>query len=200
MKKDILKHTKVIVLLHEIYGVNAFMISMTQVFKDAGFDVVCPDYIGRVFAYEDSALAYQSFTEDVGFSVYHDIDKLIAHLKQEYEQVLLIGFSIGATIAWRCSENPDCDGVIACYGSRIRDYMQVVPQCPVCLLFAEKDSFPVSEIADRLRAKHSVQIHIYAAEHGFLDSFSPNYDAEQAVYAFHDIQAFLTPPNPVLKK
>ena len=45
MKKDILKHTKVIVLLHEIYGVNAFMISMTQVFKDAGFDVVCPDYI-----------------------------------------------------------------------------------------------------------------------------------------------------------
>ena len=32
---------------------------------------------------------------------------------QEYEQVLLIGFSIGATIAWRCSENPDCDGAVS---------------------------------------------------------------------------------------
>lgn len=79
------------------------------------------------------------FNREVGFACYQTIVAQLRQLKQTYRQVFIMGFSVGATIAWRCSETPWCDGIIGCYGSRIRDYLELQPACPVLLLFAEQD-------------------------------------------------------------
>jgi dienelactone hydrolase len=168
--------------LHEIYGINDFIHDIGEQYHFEGYDVFCPDFFqtGVSFSYSDSEEAYREFMNIVGFEAYMKVNKLVDELKLTYETVVIIGFSVGATLAWRCSENESCDGTICCYGSRIRDYLMVNPQCPVFLSFAKQDSFDVAAVVAHLKEKEQVKIEIMEAKHGFIDMFSENYSASQA--------------------
>ena len=187
MKKE------VIILLHEIYGVNEFIHKQRDKWNQQGFEVICVDFYKRTaFSYQETDAAYSYFVEKVGFEHYTEISDMIDELKTHYEKVWVIGYSVGATMAWRCCENLNCDGIIACYGSRIRNYMELRPVCPVLLLFAEQDSFPVVEVAERMKNVFNAAIRIFPAEHGFMDEFSRHYHAECAEKAEEEIKRFLS--------
>jgi dienelactone hydrolase len=188
-----LANKKAIIVLHEIYGINEFIKNRCQQFKDAGFDVICPNLIGRdSFPYEAAQEAYDHFALHVGFEVYKEISALVRQLKETYETVFIVGFSIGATIAWRCCEQASCDGIIACYGSRIRDYTELTPVCPTLLLFAKKDSFDVQALVFKLQGKEKLSILQFEAVHGFLDTFSTCFDLQQSDCAERAISDFLS--------
>ena len=173
---------KAIIILHEIYGINRFIITRKERFQSLGFDIYCPDfYEGKVFDYNDRDAAYTYFFEHVGFEAYHIIWKLVDELKERYESVFIVGYSVGATLAWRCSENPNCTGIVACYGSRIRDYLYIAPQCPILLIFAEKDAFDVCSVVKSLQNRLHATVESFPAEHGFLDQYSSYYDMTQAI-------------------
>lgn len=182
-----------VIILHEIYGINKFVKNQCQKFQNAGFDVFCRNMLGRPsFSYEESQKAYDYFMEQVGFDVYHEINHLINQLKETYEKVILIGFSIGATVAWRCCENILCDGIVACYGSRIRDYTNLTPVCPTLLLFATKDSFEVDTVICQLQEKGELEVLLFDAGHGFMDSFSQSFDLEASKSAETSVFRFLS--------
>lgn len=173
-----------IVILHEIYGINDFIQTQCQTYREAGYDVFCPNLIDRKpFSYEESMEAYDYFMKNVGFEVYSDINNYISSLRLQYDRVLIIGFSVGATIAWRCCENAHCSGIIACYGSRIRDFADLNPVCPTLLLFAKEDSFHVQELISQLCNKDKLSIKEFDAKHGFIDSYSNHYSIQQAEQA-----------------
>ena len=99
---------------------------------------------------------------------------------------------MGATLAWRCSKNPNCAGVIACYGSRIRAFPEVTPRCPTLLLFAEKDSFEVPALAERLEQNPNTRIRLFPGELGFLDPGSGHFHKLSAKEAEAEILRFLS--------
>ncbi|VHS88092.1 hydrolase [Clostridioides difficile] len=179
--KYIHKSNIAIVVLHEIYGVNNFIKDVCQKYYKGGYDVFCPELLGekRVFSYLKAQEAYDFFINNVKFDIYKKVEKLINGLKSEYKHVFVVGYSIGATIAWRCSENSLCDGIICCYGSRIRDYMDVIPTCPILLVFAKYDSFDVDYVSSQLSRRENIQIEILDANHGFIDTYSKNYSNAQ---------------------
>jgi dienelactone hydrolase len=169
-----------VLVLHEIYGVNRFMDDVCKEYHRQGFDVFCPNLLRReCFSYSEVSEAYDYFRNEVGFEIYKEMEQLIKRLKLQYEQVFVVGFSVGATVAWRCCENLKCDGMICCYGSRIRDYLDLQPCCPVLLLFAEQDSFEVDRVISQLQRKLNVEIHKLKAHHGFLDPYSEYFEKEQ---------------------
>ncbi len=170
-----------IILLHEIYGRNTFIEVICQNYRDRGFDVFCPSLIDRQpFHYDEAHKAYEYFMKTGGFTRSQAISAMVTHLKESYEKVILIGFSVGATIAWKCCENTACDAIVGCYGSRIRDDMQMSPNCPTLLLFSQEDSFDVNIVVDQLQEKVNLEIHIFSTKHGFMDRYSPNYDRRYA--------------------
>jgi len=127
--------------------------------------------------YNQEEVAYLHFIEDIGFeSAFQKVKKLIVQVRAQYKYIFLVGFSIGATIAWLCSnESNISDGVIGYYGSRIRDYIDVTPKCPVLLLFpTEEKSLNVEELISSLE-RMNVDIHILNGKHGFSDPFNKNY-------------------------
>lgn len=170
-----------IVVLHEIYGGNDFIKEVCAEYSKEGFDVYCPNLLGtdKIFSYEEAEKAYAYFINEIGFDIYMDIVDLLQQLKETYKNVIIAGFSIGATIAWRCCESAYCDGIIACYGSRIRDYTDLEPRCHTLLMFAEQDSFDVKSICEQLQIKANVQIIRLDAHHGFLDPYSKYYNPEK---------------------
>ena len=181
-----------LVLLPEIYGCNAFMEEIRASYTKRGIAVFCPNLWMRApFGYEAQEEAYTYFQQHIGFGVYRDIDYLLEELQAAYDRVVVLGFSAGATLAWRCSALGHADGVIACYGSRIRDYPEVEPRCDTLLLFAQQDSFAVDEVLTALRRKKRVRGHIFPARHGFLDPHGPTADARQAKEAWRRIDGFL---------
>ena len=160
-------------------------------YREAGFEVFCPDLLGRPpFLYEEANVAYDFFVQKVGFQVYEKINKMIFQLKEGYDKVFLIGFSVGATIAWRCCENTLCSGIVACYGSRIRDYTNLCPSCPTFLLFAKEDSFQVSETISELKGTPNLLLAEMEAKHGFMDLYSENYEHQIAEAADKTITEF----------
>lgn len=181
----------VIIVVHEIYGVNEHMRSICQSFSD--FDVICPNLLeGAPFDYSEEAVAYCNFVDHIGFTnASNKIKNLLFELKDQYKKVYLIGFSIGATIAWLCSEEEYVDGIVGYYGSRIRNYVDISPTCPTLLFFPqEEQAFNVDELIAKLDKKQ-IEIHKFNGVHGFSDPYSPNYHVESAQQAFSKVMDFI---------
>lgn len=171
---------KAIIVLHEIYGVNRHIEEVCEFYASNGYDVYCPNLINRdrPFEYWQSQEAYQYFTDIIGFDVYVDMNNLMDQLKEKYKYLFLVGYSIGATIAWRCSDNINCDGVVGYYGSRIRDYVYQIPKCPVLLFFAKKDAFDVDSLVEELSSKKQVTTYVLDGAHGYMDCYSEEFNQE----------------------
>lgn len=186
-------NSKAIIILHEIYGVNSFIKKVGRQYFDKNYDAYCLDLLDGTppYQYTQSEEAYGYFIQNIGFDIYHEVSQLIDQLKMKYDKVLLIGFSIGATIAWRCTENANCDGVVCYYGSRIRDYLEVLPQCPSLLIFAKEDSFDVKHLASVFEDNANIMLEIIDGKHGFMDYNSERYLQESSDKAIKITEQFL---------
>lgn len=179
-----------VVILHEIYGTNRFITDQCDRYAGDGYDVYCPNINGSPpFGYDEREHAYRQFMQRGGFAQAARVRRMLKRLRPHYRQIILMGFSVGATLAWLCSERTLCDRVICCYGSRIRDYTNIMPEVPTLLLFAEQDSFDVCATASAV-TRNNTAVHIFAAGHGFLDPYGECYDASCAKIAWEIIKHF----------
>ncbi|MCO1600715.1 dienelactone hydrolase family protein [Desulfosporosinus nitroreducens] len=171
----------VIIVLHEIYGINQHLKLICEQYSSAGYHVLCPNFVksGDYFDYSREEEAYQYFIEHIGFyTMVDEVKSILLKAKSDYKYVFLLGFSVGATSAWICSDlENSVDGIICYYGSRIRDYESITPNCPVLLIFAEEEkSFNVRELTSSLGQKKFVDVHVLNGKHGFNDPFSNRYN------------------------
>lgn len=173
----------IIVVLHEIYGINDHIVKVCQELHCSGFDVACPNLLGRdkPFSYNEEAAAYRHFMDNVGFKCAAKlVTDLLMKFRHQYRRILLIGYSVGATTGWLCCKDENiCDGFIGFYGSRIRDYLDIVPKRPVLLFFPEEEkSFNTNELAAKLSYIKNIEVHILEGGHGFADPFSINFNQQ----------------------
>ena len=169
-----------VILLHEIYGINEHISDYAQLFFENGFDVNVPNMLNRSepFTYEEEALAYEHFMTNVGFiKAKAQINDLIVKIANEYEHIRIIGFSIGATIGWLCSENVCVQKVVGFYGSRIRQYTEIKPTAETILIYGDKEtSFNPADLKASLCLVSNVDVKIVEGLHGFADPYSINYN------------------------
>ncbi|MGE6719489.1 dienelactone hydrolase family protein [Peribacillus frigoritolerans] len=187
------KSDTVIIVIHEIYGLNQHMQGYCELLSKQGFDVICPDLLerGRPFDYSQEDAAYRHFMENVGFTgASYKIKDILSDIKDEYQKIFILGFSAGATVAWLCTEEEYVDGIVGYYGSRIRNYAELVPRCPALLFFPlEEPSFNVDELISALESK-DVEVHKFMGEHGFSDPYHSKYHAESAQAAVSKMMKF----------
>ncbi|MER0469089.1 dienelactone hydrolase family protein [Bacillus cabrialesii subsp. cabrialesii] len=169
-----------VILAHEIYGINSHMKKMARLIKMAGYDVMTPNLLGdgEVYTLQEEKNAYEQFTK---YERLKTGEILIQNLIRQNagRPIFVIGFSAGATIAWKCSSMPEVSGAVCYYGSRIRDSLHHVPVCPVLLFFPSYEpSFDVSLLIKKLREKQQPRLEIYQfdALHGFANPDSDTFD------------------------
>lgn len=188
------QQTRAVIVLHEIYGINEHMTTTCQAIHEHGFDVFCPNLTKREmpFSYSQEAAAYQHFMEDVGFELaLWQVTHWLAEIRDSYQKIVVVGFSVGATVAWLTSELEGVDGVVGYYGSRIRDYLDIMPKCPVLLFFPKAEpSFNVDQLITALAHPH-LTAHKSNALHGFSNRYSPHYHQPSAEHAFNELLLFL---------
>lgn len=185
----------VVIVLHEIYGLNEHIRTVCKSLAKHNVDVLAPVLCGEGvhFRYDQEQTAYRNFQQETGFDgAFVQVQQILQQARKRYKRIYLLGFSIGATVAWRCSQMELCDLVIGFYGSRIRDYLEVRPACPTLLLFPNKEkSFDIDTLVTKLGAVNNLVVSKLEGEHGFADPFSPNYNAKSSRAAIRKILCFI---------
>lgn len=189
-----------IVLLQEIFGVNAVIRAAADLFAEEGYVVLAPDLFWRMqpnvqLGFDDQsrsqAMAYnQRFDDDQGLA---DIGAALAALKARPEctgKVAAVGFCLGGRLAYLAAARLNVDAAVGFYGVRIDEYLGEANQvqCPLLLHFGETDHLNPPEKVQKIRAafagKENVSIIVQAgADHGFYTPGRPSHDKRAAALA-----------------
>lgn len=196
-----------IVLIQEIFGVNAHIRGVAEQYAADGYVVLAPDLFWRQGAhielgYDDAdwkkAVALKQKT-DTGKAV-ADVAATIAALRARdgVDRVVSIGYCFGGLLSYLTAANGGVDAAVAYYGGGIQDQLDKADAVTVPLLlhFGGKDSHipaaAVKSVAERFGERDNVEIHIYPdAEHGFNCSHRASYHQRSAVEAHGHTLLFL---------
>lgn len=166
MKKETAGAMRTIILIHEVRGVSDNLRRLGDLLSSRGFSVFVPSLYPDGFSGDDEEAAYRKFFSEVGIeAAKRKIDSLID--ANPPGDITVIGFSVGATVAWLESANPAVKSVIGVYGSRIREYLDVSPLADTQLLFCAERAFDVNAILPPLNAKGRVTARLIEGVHGF---------------------------------
>lgn len=193
-------HNTTILVAHEIYGINNHIKDICTDLKKLGFTVVCPNLLGNIenFCYNDENKAYKHFVHEIGFELAtNKVITLAKELRTKCANLYILGLSVGATIAWLCSKYDELfDGAIGFYGSRIRDYLEVIPKCETLLIFpTEEKSFSPDNVIKKLNTKDMMQIIKVEGKHGFTNQSTSYYDQSATEYCFQKMRDFIMKQN-----
>lgn len=198
-----------IVVLQEIFGVNAVMRDITDGLAAQGFLAVCPDLFWRIEPGVD--ITDQSEAEwkkafalmnafDAGQGV-KDIAATIGRIRTDPAcsgRVGAVGFCLGGQLAWLTATRTDIDAAVAYYGVGIEGLVGEAANLrhPVMLHIAEADGFvpPPAQAAIRagLAGQPLVTIHTYPGrDHAFARIGGEHYHAADATLAGERSLAFL---------
>lgn len=181
-----------IVVLQEIFGVNAHIRSVCERYAAEGyvaaapaiFDRQSPDY-ERGYAPEDvqaGIAMMQNFDRD---AVMLDIGAAVEAVKQ-YGKVGVVGYCLGGSLAYRAAISRDDLAAASCYyGGMVSDMADIAPKCPTIVHFGETDQSIPLEKAEIVKQKRpEVPVYIYPAGHGFSCDARSAYEPVSAKLAW----------------
>ncbi len=160
---------RVVVIVHEVRGVTENLVRLASFLTSEGFAVVLPSLYSDGFVGSDEHASYRKFYSEVG------IERALMAIGDIIEEhvgakISLLGFSVGATVAWLLSGNGKIDSAIGFYGSRIRNHLDIQPSADVDLYFCREKGFDVEETIGTLNAKRNVSAALIPGEHGFYST------------------------------
>lgn len=189
-----------LVVIQEIFGVNAHIRSVVDGYAKDGFLAVAPALFDRVE--RDVELGYEGaeVQRAMSFIPRLDIDKAMIDMgaaldfarKTTGKKCGAIGYCLGGTLAWLAGTRLRADAVVGYYGGRIGNYAGENPMAPVMLHFGKKDTHIPAEEVEQVHAAHpEVEIYWYDAGHAFNCEPRPSYNAEAARLARERSVGFL---------
>ena len=191
---------RALVVIQEIFGVNAHMRRLSDHLGSLGWAVVTPALFDR--AERDVELGYEAPDRERGMAlrkkvsdtaVMLDVEAAAAALPGEAARGI-IGYCWGGTIAWwGATRSSSFRAAVGYYGGGIAGTREEAPRCPVQLHFGEKDAgIPLSDVELVRGAQPGVEVHVYpGAGHGFACEDRSSYDPAATALAEERALAFL---------
>lgn len=193
-----------LVVLQEIFGLNAHIRATVDAYAAQGYLAVAPATFHRVKA--DVELGYTPDDIDAGLvlkaavedlpepGVLPDIQAAITYAAQA-GKVGVVGYCWGGLLAWRAAcLLQGLSAAVPYYGGGMTTPQEVArqPQCPVLCHFGELDhAIPVETARAFAQVHPEVAVHIYPAQHGFNCDHRGSFDPAAAALARERTLAFL---------
>lgn len=191
--------SKILLLFHEWWGVNDYIKNEAmKLSKELGVTVVALDlYDGNVASTREQAAQYVQTLKRA---------RAIAIIEGAYnffgadKHYATIGWCMGGSWSMQAAlagMNRRLVGCVIYYGMPEREPEVIeLLNCPVLGIFAKKDKFITLQIVTEAKnafrkAKKTLHVHSYDADHGFANPSNPNYDMKNAEKANVQALAFL---------
>jgi carboxymethylenebutenolidase len=182
-----------IVILQEIFGVNAHIKRVCDGYAMDGYRVIAPAIFDR--GERDVELDYDKAGLDRGIAIRAGIptDKTVLDVAaavsalQGDGKVAVIGYCFGGSLAWLAAcQIPGVAAASGYYGGMVVKNLDHKPACPVMLHYGEKDrGIPLSDV-EKIRAAtdpRQVQVFTYPAGHAFNREGNQAYEPHSAMLA-----------------
>lgn len=195
-----------VVVLQEIFGVNAHIRAVTDRLAARGYIAVAPSTFARVRQGVDLGYGAQDMQDGVALKaaveglpapgVMPDIQAAIDYAAGQCGgKVGVVGFCWGGLLAWRAACLLDgLSAAITYYGGGMTTPAEAArqPRVPVLAHFGEHDRWiALDGVQAFARAHPQAQVHVYAADHGFNCDQRGSYDEAAAMAARERTLAFL---------
>lgn len=192
-----------IVVLQEIFGVNSHIRSVADGYAAAGYLAVAPATFHRVKP--DVELGYTGDDMQAGSTLKAAVEALPAPgVLQDVQaavdyaaragKVGIVGFCWGGLLTWRAAASVSgLAAAVPYYGGGMTTPEESArqPKVPVLAHFGERDHWIPVDTVEAFRAAHpEVEVHVYAADHGFNCDQRGSHDAEAATLARERTMAF----------
>jgi len=189
-----------LVVIQEIFGVNAHIRRVTDGYARDGFLAIAPALFDRIepgveLGYEGAdAERARSFIPRL------DTDKAVLDVEAAVQfaatstgkKVGAIGYCWGGTLAWLAAARLPVQAAVGYYGGHIVRYLYEEPKAPIMLHFGTQDAHIPAVDVEKIKAAHpGIEAHWYEAGHGFNCDARSSYNPEGAKVARERSLAFL---------
>ncbi|MEM9123769.1 MAG: dienelactone hydrolase family protein [Pseudomonadota bacterium] len=202
--------TGAVIVLQEIFGVNAVMRGITDRFAEQGYLAVCPDLFWRIEPGIDitdqteaeMAKAFELFgTFDVDKGI-EDVGATLKAVRAAYPTIAktgAVGFCLGGLLAYLTGCRTDADAAVGFYGVGIQDKLGEADgkTTPMLLHIAGQDEFVPAEaqaaIQAHFKSVETVTTALYPdQDHAFARQGGAHFDAQAAKTAMDRTDAFFS--------
>lgn len=179
-----------VVVVQEIFGVNAHIRSVADGYAKDGFLAVAPALFDRI--QPGIELGYEPADMQTARSLFPrlDIEKSVLDVAAALEYAAhatrkkagIVGYCLGGSMAWLAATRLHPAAAVGYYGGLIGRYVTEKPSAPVMLHYGKDDAhIPASDV-EKVRAAHpEVEIYSYEnAGHAFNRDVSPSYSPDAA--------------------
>ncbi len=185
-----------VVVLQEIFGVNSHIRSVADGYAAAGYLAVAPSTFHRV--QQGVELGYTGDDMKAGSALKAAVEALPApgvlqdvqaavQYASKAGKVGIVGYCWGGLLVWRSAEQVQgLSAAVAYYGGgmTVGSEPSRTPKVPTMAHFGEKDTHITVESVQAFEKAHpEVEVHLYAADHGFNCDQRGSYNASAAATA-----------------
>jgi carboxymethylenebutenolidase len=165
-----------LVVVQEVFGVNAHIRSVADSYASDGFLVVAPALFDRIERGVELGYEGADLEKGMSFIPKLDIDNALLDIaaamafaaSETGKKVGVIGYCFGGTLAWVAAARLRPAVAVGYYAGRIGNYVSETLHAPVMLHFGKLDAhIPPEEVAKIHAAHPEVEIYWYDAGHGF---------------------------------
>jgi len=177
-----------LVVVQEIFGVNAHIRSVADGYAKDGFLAVAPALFDRFERGVELGYAPADRQRAMSFLPKLDAEKSLADASAAIDfaatatgkKVGVVGYCYGGTIAWLAATRRGVPAV-GYYGGHISKFAGEPLSAPVILHFGKQDTHIPAEDVEKIHAAHpEVKIFWYDAGHGFNRDVDASYNSEAA--------------------
>lgn len=171
-----------ILLATDIFGKTNAVEAFSERLSAVGEKVhIFDPYDAKPMHFQNENEAYEVFMQTCGLESYAEMcQKTLDALCDE--EVILIGFSMGASALWKALDGREEGNIKHFYGfyaSQIRHFLDANPRVPCTLVFPNcEPHFNVEALISKLATKEMLTCIKTPYSHGFMNPLSVNYDAK----------------------
>jgi carboxymethylenebutenolidase len=198
-----------VVVLQELFGVNADIRKTCEELAKQGFLAVAPDLFWRQEPGVDLDVAsetdwqhglrlYQAYDRDAGARDVKDTTDVVAKLPECIGKVAVLGYCLGGLMTFLTAVRYGVDAAVAYHGGDTEKYLGEIERldAPLMMHLAEEDEFiskpAQAEIKTALASKPNATVYSYPGQrHAFARHNGTHYNAAAAALANGRTSEFL---------
>ena len=198
-----------VVVLQELFGVNAVIRATCNELSAEGFIAIAPDLFWRQepgvdldvrseAAWQRGLQLYAAYNRDAGAIDIMETVRTALELRESTGKVALHGYCLGALMAFITAARYEVDAAVAYHGSDTEKYLGEIGglQAPLLMHLGEEDEFiskeAQAEIKSALARKPNAKVYCYPGQrHAFSRHNGAHYNAPAAALANQRTSQFL---------
>jgi len=188
-----------VVVIQEIFGINAVMREVCDRLAGQGFVACCPDLFWRIRpGIELTDRTPEEWKEALGYMNQFDMEKGVVDLQATIDQLRArpdcsgkvgsVGYCLGGHMALLTATRTDVDAAVGYYGVNLQARLGETIGRPLMLHIAHADAYTPPEARDQviaaLKDHPLVTLHVYEGrDHAFARPGGEHFHAEDAALA-----------------